>query len=142
MAANARPQFRVTKKIDGKKVLTSIERPLSKGMQSATTLMRKDVVAALRATPSPSPEGGPPGSDTGDMAASIKKQTKRRRNGGVMGRVGPLKDPVQLAALTRLNTGFVGRDRDGRTYIQGPRPLYENIWRSRKDEFARLIRGG
>lgn len=126
---------------NGKKVYGAVKTSVRKGMGKATTHARRETVAVLRKSPSPSPEGGPPGRGTGDLAKAVKKKTKTYSD-GVTGLVGILDDPEQAAVGARLAGGFVGTDRLGRTFSQAPRPWITTVVRAEAAEITRLIASG
>jgi hypothetical protein len=88
-----------------------------------------------RSGKSPAPEGQPPRKVSGDLYGSIYYQVMEAQSQVVV--VVGSRDPAAL----RLELGFVGRDSEGRTIDQGPRPFIRPALTESLPQIGRILRG-
>lgn len=119
----------------------AVSRHLRKNMASAGDVVKESVKDMLSG-PSPAPPGAPPG-DAPGSAKDLKRSIMRRAYGGKNpGFIVIPRDAKHKDQLGRLQKGFTGTDRAGRTYRQKPRPFTGRALDRVKDEVLRRVAGG
>lgn len=129
----------------GPQVFSRVDRGVYHGLQIAGKHLADQVRGTLGG-PANSPEGGPPGKVSGELQKSIGYKIGRAPEGGWKMKVGVVKGGWEVyAKAVRLSAGFVGRDRLGRFYSQGPRPFLVPVMKTEavrtNEAFVRGARG-
>jgi hypothetical protein len=136
---------------DNKALMKSTQQAFRAALGEAGKHGRKEIKAELGGAKN-SPEGGPPGVDTGTLRKAVSYRIKSRAGRYVAVDVGVLmKSPWDSKAkgkafpgrmhaqALRLARGYVGTDRLGRRYSQRGRPFVDPVLRREKDRLAQIV---
>jgi hypothetical protein len=109
-------------------------------MALATTFLQGEVRRAINISNSkgaaPSAPGEPPRKGSGDLQRSIFGEVTRTAK-SIVGSVGS-----RMVYARRLELGFVGKDSEGRTIDQKPRPYLRSTFFANRDRIKRILGGG